>query len=134
MNNVTVRTISGVVFIIVMLACLMFNKVLFAGLMVVIMAIMLLEFYHITMGRSYTFSKILAILAGIFLFAIMYASSSLHIPMRFIALAMIPVFIVMINSLYVKDKEEYGKFCTAHLNCILLSCNLFQSILSQMTL
>ena len=30
--------------------------------------------------------------------------------MRFVALVMIPVFIVMITSLYVKDKEEYGKF------------------------
>lgn len=110
MNNVTVRTISGVAFILVMVACLVFNKFLFAGLMVFIMAVMLLEFYAITMGRSYTFSKILAIIAGEFLFGVMFAASSYHMPMRFIALAMIPVFIVMINSLYVRDKEEYGKF------------------------
>ena len=110
MNNVTVRTISGAAFIVVMVACLMFNKFLFAGLMVVIMSIMLLEFYNITMGHSYTFSKVLAIMAGIFLFGIMFAASTYHIPMRLIALAMIPIFIVMINSLYVKDKEEYGKF------------------------
>lgn len=110
MNNVTVRTVSGAAFIVVMVACLMFNKFLFAGLMVVIMSIMLLEFYNITMGHSYTFSKVLAIMAGIFLFGIMFAASTYHIPMRLIALAMIPIFIVMINSLYVKDKEEYGKF------------------------
>ena len=110
MNNVATRTVSGIAFIIVMLACLMFNKYLFAGLMVFIMSVMLLEFYNITMGHSYTFSKVLAIIAGVFLFGIMFAASSYHIPMRLIALAMIPVFIVMINSLYVKDKEEYGKF------------------------
>ena len=110
MNNVAVRTISGIAFIIVMVACLLFNKYLFAGLMVFIMSVMLLEFYHITMGNSYTFSKVLAIMAGIFLFGIMFASATYHIPMRYIALVMIPVFIVMITSLYVKDKEEYGKF------------------------
>ena len=110
MNNVTVRAISGVVFILVMLACLMFNKFLFAGLMIFIMSVMLLEFYKITMGNSYTFSKVLAIIAAIFLFAIMFAASAYRIPMRYVALAMVPVFIVMINSLYVKDKEEYGKF------------------------
>lgn len=110
MNNVTVRSISGAVFIVVMVACLLFNKFLFAGLMVFIMSVMLLEFYHITMGNSYTFSKILAIMAAIFLFGILFAASAYRIPMRFVALAMIPVFIVMINSLYVKDKEEYGKF------------------------
>ena len=76
MNNVTVRTISGVAFILVMVACLVFNKYLFAGLMVFIMAVMLLEFYEITMGHSYTFSKILAILAGEFLFGVMFAASS----------------------------------------------------------
>ena len=110
MNNVTVRTISGVAFILVMLACLLFNKFLFAGMMIFIMCVMLVEFYEITMGHSYTFSKVLAILAGVFLFGIMFAASTYHIPVRFIALAMIPVFIVMINSLYVKEKEEYGKF------------------------
>ena len=67
MNNVTVRAISGVVFILVMLACLMFNKFLFAGLMVFIMSVMLLEFYKITMGNSYTGSKVLAIIAAIFI-------------------------------------------------------------------
>ena len=110
MNNVTVRTISGIAFIIVMVTCLIFNKFLFAGMMIFIMSVMLVEFYEITMGHSYTFSKVLAILAGIFLFGILFAASTYHIPMRFIALAMIPVFIVMINSLYVKDKDEYGKF------------------------
>ena len=110
MNNVTVRSISGVAFILVMLACLLFNKFLFAGMMIFIMSVMLVEFYEITMGHSYTFSKVLAILAAIFLFGILFAASTFHIPIRFIALAMIPVFIVMINSLYVKDKEEYGKF------------------------
>lgn len=38
MNNVVVRSISGVVFILGMLACLMFNKFLFAGLIIFIMS------------------------------------------------------------------------------------------------
>lgn len=110
MNNVTVRSISGIIFVILMTVCLLFNKFLFAGLMITIMSLMLMEFYRITMGMSYTFSKVLAIIAGIILFAIMFAISGFHIHERFVALAMIPVFIVMINSLYVKEKEEYGKF------------------------
>ena len=78
--------------------------------MVTIMSIMLLEFYEITMGSSYTFSKVLAIFSGLILFAVLFAASTYHLPIRFIALVMIPIFIVMISSLYVKDKEEYGKF------------------------
>ena len=56
MHNVIVRSISGVVFIILMIACLLFNKFLFAGLVMFIMAGMLSEFYNITMGKTYTFS------------------------------------------------------------------------------
>ena len=128
MNNVAVRSISGVAFILVMLACLLFNKFLFAGLMVVIMSIMLLEFYNITMGHSYTFSKVLAIMAGIFLFGIMFAASTYHIPMRLIALAMIPIFIVMINSLYVKDKEEYGKFSNIYTGLLYIAVPIALSL------
>ena len=109
MNNVVVRSISGVVFILAMLACLMFNKFLFAGLIIFIMSVMLLEFYHITMGDSYKFSKILAIITAVILFGILFAVASYHVPIKFAALSMVPLFIVMINSLYVKDKEEYGK-------------------------
>ncbi len=110
MSNVVVRAISGTVFIVVMLVCLLFNKFLFAGMCVLVMSLMLQEFYSITMGRSYTFSKILAVLAGIFLYAVFFAVASFHIPIKFVGLAMVPVFIVMINSLYVKEKEDYGKF------------------------
>lgn len=110
MNNVVVRSISGIVFVVIMIACLLFNKFLFAGLVIIMMAVMLSEFYNITMGRMYTFSKILAIIAGIILFILMFIRSSYHIPIRLVGLSMIPIFIVMINSLYVKDKDEYGKF------------------------
>ena len=110
MSNVVVRAISGTVFVLVMVACLIFNKFLFAGMIILIMSIMLAEFYHITMGNSYTFSKVLAILAAIFLFCMLFLISSYHLPIRLVSLALLPVFIVMINSLYVKEKEEYGKF------------------------
>lgn len=109
MSNVTVRAVSGTVFVLLMLSCLLFDKFLFAGLVIVIMSLMLVEFYHITMGASYRFSKFLAILAAIFLFGLLFAYSAYHIPIRFVALAMVPVFIVMVNSLYVQDKAEYGK-------------------------
>ena len=110
MNNVTVRAISGVGFVLVMLACLLFNKFLFAGMAIFITSVMLLEFYRITMGRSYRFSKFLAVLAAIFIFMVMFLTCCYHTPMRMVVLVMLPLFIIMVNSLYVKDKEEYGKF------------------------
>ena len=128
MHNVIVRSISGVVFIILMIACLLFNKFLFAGLVMFIMAGMLSEFYNITMGKTYTFSKVLAILAGITLFALMFAWSCYHIPIRMIGLAIVPLFIIMINSLYVKDKERAFSTLLFHLPFRILSPSTRQVI------
>jgi len=121
---VLLRAISGTVFVLVMLTCLMFNKFLFAGMVVLIMVLMLVEFYHITMGRSYRYSKFLAILAGIFLFGILFATTAYHLPMRFVALSMIPVFIVMVNSLYIEDKEEYGKLSNIYTGLLYIAVPL----------
>lgn len=124
MNNVVVRSISGVFFVILMVACLLFNKFLFAALVIFVMSVMLGEFYHITMGRMYTFSKVLAIIAGIILFGLMFARTCYHIPIRIVGLAMVPLFIIMINSLYVKDKEEYGKFSNIYTGLVYIAVPL----------
>ncbi len=109
MNNTTVRAISGTVFVILMVLCLSFNKFLFAAMVITIMVFMLLEYYRISMGNSYAFSKVLAILSAVFLFVLLFVMQAYHLQLRFVALAMVPVFIVMINSIYLKDKSEYDK-------------------------
>ena len=124
MKNVTVRAISGVVFVVLMVSCLIFNKFLFAGMVMVIMSLMLMEFYRITMGDSYKFPRFLAILAGIIFFMIMFLCTCYRLPFRYVALAMVPVFIVMINSLYVKDKEEYGKFSNIYTGLLYIAMPL----------
>ncbi len=110
MNNTILRTISGTVFILVMLAGLLIDKLLFAALMMFVMAVMMHEFYTITMKNRYRFSRMLAIFAGLILFLLIFCVSAYGIPVKFVAFALIPILVVMINSLYVKDKTEFGKF------------------------
>lgn len=110
MNNTVIRTISGVAFILVMLAGLLIDKLCFAVLMLCIMAGMMHEFYTITMKKRYRFSRLLAILSGMILFILIFSVCAYGIPVKYVAFAIIPVLIVMINSLYVKDKTEFGKF------------------------
>lgn len=109
MSNTLVRAISGTVFVIVMVACLTLNKFLFAAMIITIMVIMLLEYYKISMGNSYNFSKALAIISAVFLFLLLFMMQAYHLQIRFVALAMVPVFLVMVNSIYIKDKSEYDK-------------------------
>ena len=110
MNNTILRTISGVGFIAVMVAGLLLDKLLFAGLVMFIMAIMMHEFYTITMNDRYRFSRLLAILSGLILFSLIFCVSAYGLEVKYVAIAMLPIMVVMVNSLYVKDKTEFGKF------------------------
>jgi phosphatidate cytidylyltransferase len=124
MNNVTVRTLSGIGFIVVMLACLLLNKFSFAALIIFIMAGMMTEFYKLTMGTLYRFSRILAISAGVILFILIFLAVVYRLPIRFVSLALPPVFVVMINSLYVKDKTEFGKFSNIYTGLLYIAVPL----------
>lgn len=110
MTNLAVRTISGIGFVIVMLVCLLFNQFLFAAFVAFIMAVMMAEFYKMTMGEDYRLSRILAIITGEILFLLVFFARAYGLPARLIPLAVIPLFAVMVSSLYVRDKSNYSKF------------------------
>lgn len=110
MNNTLKRTISGAAFVGIMLAGLLLDKFLFAALIMFIMGVMMHEFYTITMGSRYRFSRILAIMSGEILFLLIFLVQAFDVPSKYVGLAILPLLIVMVNSLYVKDKTEFGKF------------------------
>lgn len=110
MSNIVKRTISGIGFLAVVLCGLLINKFLYAGFIILVMAGMMYEFYKMTMGEYYRFSRLLAIISGIFLFAMVFLSVTRYIDSKLICLAFIPMFIVMVYSLYVRDKTEFGRF------------------------
>lgn len=110
MNNTVLRTISGAGFIVVMLAGLLVNKFLFAALVIFIMSVMMHEFYTITMNDRYKFSRLLAIFSGIILFSLIFCSCAYDMGVKYVSIAIFPILMVMVNSLYVRDKTEFGKF------------------------
>ena len=110
MKNFFVRTISGVAFAGVMLASMLTNKYMFGIVMLLSLVIMMREFLKMTCGSNYWFSQILSILAGATLFILIYLFKGFNFPGRLVILAFVPVFVLMINSLYVKDKSRFDKF------------------------
>lgn len=110
MNNFIKRALSGVVFVGIMLAALLLNKYIFGAVMALSLVVMMKEFLKMTCGKDYWFSQILSILAGTTLFVLVYLYRGFNFPGRLVILAFIPVFLLMINSLYVKDKTRFDKF------------------------
>ena len=110
MTNFIKRTISGIGFVAIMLASFLTNKYIFGIVMLISLVIMMREFLRMTCGKNYWFSQILSILAGATLFTLIYLYKGFDFPGRLVILAFVPVFILMINSLYVKDKSRFDKF------------------------
>lgn len=111
MTNTTIRTISGAGFIVFTLGCLLFSPYLYAAYIILIMLFMMSEFYRMAMGKDqYKFSRLLAMMAGVILFGLIFAYANFNLNIKYVSLAIIPVMIVMINSLLVKDKTEFGNF------------------------
>lgn len=110
MTNFIKRTISGIGFAAIMLAAFLTNEYVFGVVMLLSLIIMMREFLHMTCGSSYKYSQMLSILSGATLFILTYLFKGFGVPGRFVILAFIPVFILMINSLYVKDKTCFDKF------------------------
>ena len=110
MNTTVKRSISGTIFLVVFLCGLLLNEYIFAALFIFMIVGMLREFYKMTMGSSFRYSRALAIVAGVVLFILIFCAMAFDMTPKMTALALVPVIILMITSLYTKDKSEFAKF------------------------
>ena len=110
MNSTVTRSISGIVFIAAMLLGLLVSPWLFALLLVTMTSVMLWEFYRITMGDRFLHTRLLAIVAGVILFLLMFFVCGFGLPYKYVFVGIIPILAVMATSLYVKDKSEFDLF------------------------
>ncbi len=104
-SSLKLRTVSGIVFVLVMLGCLLFSPYLYAALIIYMMVGMMHEFYAMTMGDIFKVPRILAIASGIIFFALLFCFFSYRIPAKLISLGMIPVTATMLSLLFDKDRK-----------------------------
>ena len=97
-----------------MLAALLTNKFVFGFVMLLSLVVMMKEFLHLTCGSQYRVSQGISIFAGAILFILTFLFKGFDLSIRFMILAILPVFVVMVNSLYVKDKGSFHKFANIY--------------------
>ena len=104
-KTLRVRTVSGFVFMALMIACSMF-KAAFPAVMAIAAVIMMNEYLSITIGRGQTLQKVLAMItvASLILLVFFYLGSGL--PGRYILLSAIPLTAEYIVLLYLNDSTD----------------------------
>ena len=108
MNNFTTRTISGIVFVLVMLAGLLLDRFVFAAIFLFIMTVMMEEFFRMTLGREYRYSRLFAIITGIVLFLLVFSYSAFNLPTPYLAIAILPLFLSLVVSIF-EDGSSFTK-------------------------
>ena len=121
MNNFVKRILSSIGFVAVMLAALLTNKFVFGFVMLLSLVVMMKEFLQMTCGSEYRYSQALSIFAGATLFLLVFLYNGFNLPGRFIILAMVPVFVLMICSLYLKDKKAFHKFANLYTSILYIA-------------
>ena len=97
-----------------MLAAFLTNRFVFGAVMLFALIVMMREFLKMTCGNEYRYSQILSILSGAILFTLVFLYKGFGFPGKLVILAFVPVFILMVNSLYVKDKTRFDKFANLY--------------------
>ncbi len=110
MNSTVTRTISGVVFLVIVVASILLNKFLFGALFLFILICMMYEFYHITMADKYMWPRIISIVAGATAFILVFLQCAYDIPFRFISIAIVPILFLTCYALFIKDKTDFGLY------------------------
>lgn len=123
MSNFWQRLIFGIIYVAALVGCVLWCKYSFLILGVIATGFMTGEFLRITMGTRYRYSQILTILAAVLTFALAWAVRAypglIHGKAAF--LAFIPVMVVMVNSLYQKDKSSFGEFANIYTSLLYIA-------------
>ena len=121
MNNTVKRTISGVGVIGLILAGLLVHPFLYALIFSGMIAVMLWEFYRMTMGPFYPKSRMLGVLAGVTVFLLFFLIFGYGLPFRWAAAIFLPVLLLMITSLYVDDREDFYLFSNVYAGLVYIA-------------
>ncbi len=106
MNSTVTRTLSGIVFLAVMIGCLLWNNYSFAVLLMFIMGVCLWEFYKITLGGKHPKAVSSAIVGALVLFNCVFAG--LAAP-KLACVAFIVLLVLMVSMVFMhRDFKEYA--------------------------
>lgn len=103
MNNVIIRTISGIIFIIIMGIGILWNGISFSILFGLLLIAMMDEYFTICLGkRQNRTGKILGFTAGVFFFLIAFLVVGYGVNPKYLLLTILPLTGVFIGNLYIK--------------------------------
>jgi len=109
MNNTVVRTISGTIFLAIMIGALLTGPVIFALVMLFSIGLMMVEYVQMSLGKSFKTAQMLSVTSGLMLYLFMFMHKGFGMDIKYIYLVSFPVLGIFITLLYEKNVESYSR-------------------------
>ena len=118
MNNFTIRTISGAVFLAVMVAGILFHPAAFGVLFLVVMYFAMREFMQVTMGDKWNVQQKLALVCSGIVFIAVMGGCFFGLRWRWAALAAVPFCAIPVTVIFAKRHDDVEYVALAYLAMI----------------
>lgn len=109
MNNTIVRTISGTIFLAIMIGALLTGPVIFALVMLLSIGLMMIEYIQMGVGKNFKTAQILSVTSGLLLYLFLFIHKGFGMDVKYIYLVSFPVLGIFITLLYEKNVESYNR-------------------------
>lgn len=105
MSDLLKRTLTGIVFLVVMVAGIIFHPLAFGALFLIVMYFAMSEFMHVTMGERWGFQQKMAVFTAALTFIAIVWFLFFGLNLRWIALALIPFFAIPVSVVFSKNHD-----------------------------
>ncbi|MBQ9462840.1 MAG: phosphatidate cytidylyltransferase [Bacteroidales bacterium] len=106
MSELVKRTLSGAIFLAVMVAGMLFHPAAFGILFLFVMYFAMREFMHITMGSEWLLQQRLAVIAACLAFIGISGMLFFGLDARWTLLALVPFFAIPLSVIFAKNHER----------------------------
>ena len=106
MKNIVIRSISGLVFLIIMVGSLLLSPHAIAAVLLLSIIVMMCEYMKISMGNNLKIARILTIITGIALYIIIYLIVRFGVSTSYLYLILLLIATLFISLLYDKTNGE----------------------------
>lgn len=121
MSNLVKRSITGVIFLIILIGCILWNKYSFSILFGLITAFSLKEFYELIDSKLGQSQKWTGIVIGFAIFACTFLIGQGIIKPKFLALNLLSIFFFFLIELYRNKENPFGNIAYSILGIVFIA-------------
>jgi len=108
MNSTIVRSVSGMVFLAIMVGSMLLSPIAFGIVMTFAVGLMIAEYLIMSVEERFKTAKLLTITAGVMLYVLVFLYKGYQMDLKWFYLLALPISSIFISILYYKKEREEG--------------------------